>query len=301
MDNNNNQDYIVIGTAAQGMVRAFAARTTNLVDEARRRHGTYPTATAALGRVLTAGGLLSANLKGDDMLTLRVIGNGPLGAIVCSVDAGGNLRGYVQNPEVHLPGRGNKLDVGGAVGSNGFIYVSRDIGLKEPYTGSYPLVSGEIGEDLAAYFAKSEQIPTAVSLGVLVEPDGSVQAAGGFFIQVMPGADEEIAARLEDVLDCVMPVSNMIAAGRKPEEILTDILGMMQFNALETRPLAFRCRCSKKMLESILISLGTHELEDMIEKQGAAEIKCHFCAEIYHFEKNELENLLAEVKQPLDK
>lgn len=296
MQNDIPQDYMVIGTAAEGMVRAFAARTTNLVDEARRRHGTYPTATAALGRVLTAGGLLSANLKGDDLLTLRFMGNGPLGAIICSVDTRGYLRGYVQNPEVHLPGRGNKLDVGGAVGKNGFIYVSRDIGLKEPYTGSYPLVSGEIGEDLAAYFAKSEQIPTAVSLGVLVEPDGSVQAAGGFFIQVMPGADVEITARLEGILDSVLPVSNMIAAGRVPEEILNDLFGTMHFNQLETRPLAFRCRCSKELLESILISLGADELSDMIEKQGSAEVKCHFCAETYQFDKSELEKLLAEAK-----
>lgn len=294
----NKPDYMVIGTAAQGMIRAVAARTTNLVEEGRLRHGTFPTATAALGRVLTAGGLLSANLKGEDLLTLRIIGDGPLGAIVCSVDAGRYLRGYVQNPDVHLPSKGNKLDVGGAVGKKGFIYISRDLGLKEPYTGSSPLVTGEIGEDLALYFANSEQIPTVVSLGVLVEPDGSVQSAGGFFIQLMPGADEEITDRLEEMLKFVLPVSNMIAAGHSSEEILADLLGPLQFNLLETRPLAFRCRCSKEMLEPIIISLGAGEIKSIIDEMGVAEIKCHFCSEAHHFERNELEKLLTEAQTP---
>lgn len=292
---NKLQDYLAIGTAGQGMIRAFAARTTNLVEEARHRHGTLPIGTAALGRVLSAAALLSANMKGGDLLTVRVLGDGPLGAVVCSVDAAGNLRGYVQNPEVDLPAKSNsKLDVGGAVGKDGFIYVTRDIGLKEPYTGSYPLVSGEIGDDLAAYFAKSEQIPTVVSLGVLVDTDCSVQSAGGFFIQLMPGADEEITEKLEGLISCVMPVSQMIAAGRSPEEILGDLLGTLQFKLLETRSLAFKCRCSKEKLEAILISLGADEIEGIIEEQGSAEVKCHFCAETYNFNKLELENLLEE-------
>jgi len=192
----NSEDYLVRAVALDGQIRAFAGQTTSLAEEARQRHGTWPTATAALGRTLTAGLLLALDLKGDNALTIRVMGDGPLGAIVVTADAAGGVRGYVQEPQVLLPSRSGKLDVGGAVGSNGSLYISKDLGMKEPYVGSVPLVSGEIAEDITYYLAASEQIPAVTALGVSVDTDGKVLAAGGYIIQVMPGAEESTIAYL---------------------------------------------------------------------------------------------------------
>ena len=211
---NRPADYLVRAVALGGQIRAFAAsQTTGLVEEARQRHGTLPNATAALGRTLTAGLLLALDLKGDNALTIRVMGDGPLGAIVVTADAAGGVRGYVQEPQVLLPPLSGNLDVGGAVGCNGMLYVSKDLGMKEPYVGSVPLVSGEIAEDITYYLAVSEQIPAATALGVLVDTDGKVLAAGGYILQVMPGAEESTVAYLEERISQVVPVTNLLMAG----------------------------------------------------------------------------------------
>ncbi|MDA8236083.1 MAG: Hsp33 family molecular chaperone HslO [Clostridia bacterium] len=291
------QDYLIRATAADGSIRAFAATTTNLVEEARRRHDTFPTATAALGRTLTAGLIMGATLKGDDTLTLRIFGNGPLGGIITQADARGKVRGYVQEPHTHLPSNAQgKLDVGGAVGKEGFVYVTRDIGLKEPYTGSVPLVSGEIGEDLAHYYVASEQIPTVVALGVLVDTDNHVLAAGGYIIQLMPGADEEVIFQLEQNLKEAAPVSALVELGYTPEKILEEVLKGFDLKVLEKKNVSFTCTCTKEGLEKVLISLGVDELEDMIREQGGAELICHFCSDKFEFDRAELEKLIQEAQ-----
>jgi len=289
------QDYLVRATAAEGRIRAFAAVTTNLVEEARRRHDTLPTATAALGRTLTAALLLGTTLKGKETVTLRLFGDGPLGGIIAQADAEGRVRGYVQEPHTHLPSNAQgKLDVGGAVGKEGFLHITRDTGLKDPYTGSVPLVSGEIAEDLAHYFVNSEQVPTVVSLGVLVDTDGHVLAAGGYIIQLMPGAGEEVISALEQNLMGATPVSALVELGYSPERILEEVLKGFGVNRLESREVSFACRCSKERLEKVLISLGRKELEDMLAEQGKAELKCHFCGDDFTFSHEELSRLLAE-------
>ncbi len=286
-------DYLVIGTDKKGHFRAYAAITTGLVEEARQRHNTSPTATAALGRALTAGVLMSANLKGDDLLTLRIIGSGPLGAVVVTADSLGNVRGYVQSPEADLPSKNGKLDVGGGIGNDGELSVTKNMGLKDPYTGSVPLVSGEIGEDIAYYYAKSEQIPSLVALGVLVKEDISVQAAGGYLIQAFPGVEDEHLKSLEDRAMSLPNVSSLYNNNLKPEEVLQKLLGS-DFVELERKTVDFKCGCSKEKLERILISLGKEELADIIEKQNNAEIQCHFCGDQYNFSTGELETLLKE-------
>ncbi len=286
------KDTLVRGIAAGGLIRASAAITTNLVEEARKRHATAPTATAALGRVLTSAALLSLGLKGHDTVTVRVLGDGPLGALVATSDAKGNLRGYVQNPEVDLPPAGpGKLDVGTAVGKDGFLHVTKDMGLRDAYTGSIPLKTGEIGDDLADYFLTSEQIPSAVNLGVLINPDCSVQGAGGYLIQLMPGSTDEQAEEIEKIIYGLQPVSNLAATGWAPEKILTEILGGMDFKVLEEQELRFKCTCSRERLEKVLISLGPEELRAMSEEDGRAEVRCHFCGEVYWFDKHELDRL----------
>lgn len=289
------KDYLVIGTDKNGHFRAYAAVTTGLVEEARQRHDTSPTATAALGRALTAGVLMSANLKGDDLLSLRIIGGGPLGAVVVTADSQGNVRGYVQSPEADLPPKNGKLDVGGAVGSNGQLSVTKNMGLKDPYTGSVPLVSGEIGEDIAYYYAKSEQIPSIVALGILVNEDISVKAAGGYLIQAFPGVEEEELKNLEERAMALPNISGMYSDGLKPEEILEKLLGP-EFTEFDRKTVGFECGCSKEKLEQILISLGEKEISDIIKQQNEAEIKCHFCGNEYNFNAEELKGLLTEVK-----
>jgi len=291
------KDYLVRGVGREGQFRVFAATTTHLVDEARRRHDTWPVATAALGRSLTAGLLLGANLKGDDLLTLRILGDGPLGAIVVSANANGEVRGYVQEPHTDLEHTAEgKLPVGAAVGK-GVLYVSKDMGLKEPFTGSVDLVSGEIGEDIAQYLLVSEQTPSAVALGVLVGPDGSVKASGGLIVQLLPGTDEELLAHLEKSINNLPPISSLVARGLTPEEIVAEAVGGIEVDYLDSVPLRFKCNCTRERVEGVLVSLGREEIEKIIQEQGQAEVHCHFCGETYVFTSQELAAILQEACQ----
>jgi molecular chaperone Hsp33 len=285
-------DYLVKALAYSGQVRAYAAQTTKTVGEAQRKHSTWPTASAALGRTLTAGLMLGAMLKGEESLTIKIKGGGPLGAILADVNAKGEVRGYVTNPQTHLPlNAQGKLDVSGAVGKNGMLSVVKDIGMRDYFTGQVPLVSGEIAEDFTYYLAKSEQIPSAVSLGVLVNPDNSIQAAGGFMIQMLPGATETVIAGIEERLKTVAPVSALIQEGMTPEIILEQVLGQDNVQIIDKMPVCFRCRCSKERISTALLSLGKKELEDIMETEGQAEALCHFCNERYLFSVEELAEL----------
>jgi len=286
------EDYLVRGVGEEGQFRVFAAVTTGLVEEARRRHDTWPVASAALGRGLTAGLLLGANLKGDDLLTLRILGDGPLGAIVVTANAEGEVRGYVQEPHIDLPATPEgKLPVGAAVG-RGFLYITKDLGLKEPFTGSVELVSGEIGEDVAQYLLTSEQTPSAVSLGVLVGPDASVRASGGLIIQLLPGASEKILSHLEKCLLEMPPVSSLVNLEMTPEEIVARAVNGLDIRYLEKNPVRFACKCSREKVGDILAAMGKKEIVKLLQEQGKAEVICHFCGERYIFEAPDLKAIL---------
>jgi len=293
------KDYITKVVSSDGFIRGYAAITTNMVNEAQRIHQMYPIPIAALGRTLTAAAMMGAMLKGEkDRLTIRIKGDGPLGGIVVAADSKANVKGYVHNPHVNLPLKPNgKLDVGGAVGRNGYLNVIRDFGLKEPYVGQVPLATGEIAEDLTLYFARSEQIPSAVALGVLVDTDLTVKAAGGFIVQLMPGADEKVAERLENIIADLPPVTKMICEGMTAEDILRKVLSGIELTNLETVDTRYHCDCSRERIEGALISLGEEELSKLIEEQGKAELTCHFCDKKYHFNKEELQTLLEESKK----
>lgn len=281
-------------TGADNQIRAFAAISTNLVEEARKRHDTSPVATAALGRTLTGALLLGNTLKGDDTLTIRILGDGPLGGIIANANSKGEVRGYVQEPHVELPLKSaGKLDVGKAVGK-GFLYITKDLGLKEPYTGSSEIISGEIAEDLNYYLFKSEQTPSVVSLGVLVDVDRTVKASGGYIVQLMPGASEEIIGLIESNINKIDPVSTMIDNGLNAEEILTKVMEGLEIKILDKQEVDFQCKCSKERLEKVLISLGKEELKGMIEEQAGAELTCHFCSDVHNFNAEELEKLICE-------
>ncbi|GIP36358.1 Hsp33 family molecular chaperone HslO [Paenibacillus sp. J2TS4] len=281
------QDYLIRATALQGKVRAFAARTNGVVDELRRRHGMTPTTTAALGRTITAGVMMGAMLKGEEKLTIQVKGDGPMGQIVVDANAAGEVRGYVDHPEVDLPlNEIGKLDVAGAVGREGFLYVIKDLGMKEPYRGSTPIVSGELGEDFTYYFAKSEQTPSAVAVGVLIDVDRSVKASGGFIIQLLPGLTEEEIDTIEQALGNLPPITTLMDSGESLEHILTSAVGEIQL--LERMDIHFRCRCSRDRVEKTLISLGKEELTAILEEEGKAEVVCHFCNEAYAFTDEQL-------------
>jgi molecular chaperone Hsp33 len=287
-------DYAVRAMDKRGHIRAFAAVTTGLVGQAAKLHRCSPTAAAALGRSLTAAALTGLMLKNDsDRLTLQVMGGGPIGRIVVVANARGEVKGYVDNPAADLPlNAAGKLDVGGAVGKKGQLTIIKDLGLKEPYIGKVDLVSGEIAEDMAAYFTYSEQTPSAVALGVLVDKDLTVRAAGGYLVQLMPGATEEEAAGIEERLFGIKPVSTLIDEGLSPEEILKNVLQDNGLKFLEKRPLSLECDCSRERLEEVLISLGKEEIRDLLEKEGKAELVCHFCNKKYVFEAEELKSLL---------
>jgi len=289
-------DYLVIGIDKKENFRAYAAITAQTVEEARRRHGTSATASAALGRTLTAGVLMSANLKGDDLLTIRVLGDGPIGAVVVTSEADANVRGYAVNPTADLPAKNGKLDVGGLIGCSGQLSVTKNMGLRDPYTGSINLVSGEIGDDVAFYYAKSEQIPSVVALGVLVDTDLSIRTAGGCLIQALPDAAEEALMELEQRVAGLPHVTQLLSKGMLPEQLLQQLLGQ-EFVELQRKPVAFNCRCSKEKLEKILISVGEEEITDIINTQGRAEIKCHFCGDVYYFEADELQEILLSAKK----
>lgn len=296
MDQNEKQDRLIRGIALDGKVRAFAVRTTRLVEELRRRHDTYPTATAAFGRTLTAGAMMGAMLKGEEKLTIQVKGDGPIGPIVVDANAKGEVRGYVKNPHVHLPSNSlGKLDVRGAVGTTGFINVTKDLGLKEPYRGSVPLISGELGEDFTYYFAVSEQTPSAVGLGVLVDVDNSVIVAGGFIIQLLPGlSDQEIDA-IEQAVGQLPPVTTLLDEGLELEEMLLRLVP--DFKVLEEMDIVFSCSCSRERVESTLISLGKNELTELRDEGKDAEVVCDFCNEVYNFTPQDLENLIAQTEK----
>ncbi len=290
-------DYIVRATAGDGSIRAFAATTRGLVQKAREIHHTSPVASAALGRLLTAAAMMGSMLKGDkDLVTLQIRGDGPLQGIVVSGDCCGRVKGYVFNPNVELPDKyPGKLDVGGAIGA-GYLDVIKDIGMREPYAGRIELVTGEIAEDLTYYFAQSEQTPSAVGLGVLVETDTSVRRAGGFMIQLLPSADEGMVSRLEEKLRHVPYVTDLLDAGKTPEEILELLLGDMGLRILDRLPASFSCNCDRQRVEKALISIGREELEKIIEEDGKANLHCHFCAKEYDFTKSDLLCLLEEAK-----
>lgn len=291
-------DYLVKALAYDGEVRAYAVRTTDTVSEAQRRHDTWATASAALGRSMTASVMMGSMLKGNAKLTVKIDGDGPIGHILVDTNSEGEVRGYVANPKVDFPVNAKgKLDVRRAVGTNGTLTVVKDIGLKEKFSGQVPLVSGEIGEDFTYYFVNSEQVPSAVGVGVLVNPDHSISAAGGFILQMMPGATEKTISEVEKNLQKVRAVSTLIQEGMSPEEILYELLGKENVEILDKRPVRFQCTCSKERFSNALISLGVDELQEMIDEDGKAEAQCHFCNEKYQFSREELEKLLAEAKK----
>ncbi|HHL0972819.1 TPA: redox-regulated molecular chaperone HslO [Bacillus cereus] len=287
------KDYLVKALAFDGEVRSYSVRTTNTVSEAQRRHDTWRTASAALGRSLTAGTMMGAMLKGDQKLTIKVEGNGPIGPILVDAHANGDVRGYVTNPHVDFEGtEQGKLRVYQAVGTEGFVTVIKDIGMREPFIGQSPIVSGELGEDFTYYFAVSEQTPSSVGVGVLVNGDDSVLAAGGFILQIMPGAQEETISFIEDRLQKIPPVSTLIEQGLSPEELLYAVLGEDKVKVLETMDVQFNCTCSRERIESVLISLGKTELEQIREEEEETEVHCHFCNERYKFSKEDITNLI---------
>ncbi|WP_404450828.1 Hsp33 family molecular chaperone HslO [Virgibacillus necropolis] len=286
------KDYLVKATTYNGMVRAYASVTTETVSEAQRRHDSWATTSAALGRTITVSAMMGAMLKGDDSITVKVEGNGPIGPIIADANTYGEVRGYVTNPHVdfELNDKG-KLDVARAVGTEGNISVIKDLGLKDYFTGQVPIISGEISEDFTYYFANSEQVPSAVGAGVLINPDHSVLASGGFIIQVMPGADEEIIERLEEQIQTFPAISTLIREGNSPEEILQRLFGNEEIKMHETQPIAFKCKCSKERIEQAITGLGNGEIQQMIDEDHGAEATCHFCNEVYQFNEQELESL----------
>ena len=286
-------DYIVRATAADNQIRAFAATTKELVEKARAAHDTSPVATAALGRLLTGGVMMGVMMKGEkDLLTLQVKGDGPIGGITVTADSQGHVKGYVENPDVLLPANAlGKLDVGGAVG-NGMLRVIKDMGLKEPYVGQVALETGELGDDLTYYFATSEQVPSSVGLGVLMEKDNTVKQAGGFIIQLMPFTDEKVIEALEKKISEVQSVTSMLNLGMTPEDILNELLGEFHPEISEKIPAEFHCDCSKKRVEKVLISLWKKELTSIINDGKPVELKCHFCNSGYTFTTEELKEIL---------
>lgn len=285
---------IVRTITSDGMVMASAITGTDIVRRAQEIHHTAPTATAALGRTLLAASLMGNQLKGDDnSLTLQVRGDGPLGGITCVSDSAGNVRGFVNNPAADVPRKyEGKLDVGAAVGG-GSLTVIKDLGLKEPYVGSIALVSGEIAEDITAYFAESEQIPTACALGVLVKKDGGeVLTAGGYLIQLLPGADDEAIDKVERGIRRVGSVTSVLAAGKTTIDLIRDVLSEFEVEVLETVPAAYKCYCSRDRVTRALISMGREEMTSLIEEQGEADLTCQFCDAVYHYSRSELEDIL---------
>lgn len=287
-------DKLIRVISEDGGVVCYCIDSTEIVRRAEEIQKTSAVVTAALGRLLTAASIMGANLKSDDCsLTLRLNGGGPSGTVMAVSDAEGNVRGYAANPIVELPlNQYGKLDVAGAVGKEGTLNVMKDFGFGDPYIGQIPIVSGEIAEDITHYFATSEQIPTVCGLGVLVNPDLTVRAAGGYIIQLLPGADEECISRLEHNLDNMDPVSKMISEGLSPEEIAFRALEGFAPQVLDERKVEYRCSCSKERVERALISLGREELESMANEQEQTEVSCHFCNRNYHFSSKEIRALI---------
>ncbi|MBE6995806.1 MAG: Hsp33 family molecular chaperone HslO [Ruminococcaceae bacterium] len=287
-------DRLVRAISKDGFVKAVAVTTADLTERARQIHKTTPVATAALGRTLAAASMLGNALKGEGTsLTLRINGGGPLGTVLAVSDNEGNVRGTVDNPQVDIPLRADgKLDVGGAVGVDGTLTVIRDLNMKDPYVGSVGLLGGEIAEDLAAYFVESEQIPSACGLGVLVDRDQSVLVSGGYLIQLLPGAGDDIITMVEGGIYAAGPVTELLKEDSDPESLLRRVMSDFELDILETTPIEYRCYCSRDRMERALISMGREELSAMIREQGDAELTCRFCDNVQHFSKAELESLL---------
>ena len=286
-------DYIIRATAAEGQIRAFAATTRELTEYARQAHNTSPVATAALGRLLTAGAMMGVMMKGaNDLLTIKIEGDGPIGGLTVTADSKGDVKGYAYHPEVMLPpNEKGKLDVGGALGI-GVLSVIKDIGLKEPYVGQTILVTSEIAEDLTYYFATSEQTPSSVALGVLMNKDNTVRQAGGFILQLLPGASEEVISTLETRLKEITSITSLLDAGNTPEMILEHILGDFGLEILDKMPAQFACNCSRERIEKALISIGKKELQEMIDEGKTIEMNCHFCNKHSPVTVDELKGLL---------
>lgn len=290
-------DYIVRATAAGAQLRAFACTTREVVETARQAHNTSPVVTAALGRLLSAGAMMGSMLKGEeDILTLQIKGDGPVNGLTVTADSRGNVKGYANVPDVILPANAvGKLDVAGAVG-RGILSVIKDMGLKEPYVGQTALQTGEIAEDLTYYFATSEQVPSCVGLGVLMEKDNTVKQAGGFIVQLMPFAEESVISRLEANLAKISSVTSILDAGNSPEQLLALLLEGMDMEITDTLPAAFSCNCDKKRVEKALVSIGKDELQEMIEEGREIEVNCHFCNRNYTFSVEELQELLKKAR-----
>ncbi len=291
-------DYIVRAMAADSQIRAFAVTSRELVEQARKIHNTSPVATAALGRTLSAGAMMGAAMKGEqDLLTIQIRGDGPLGGIVVTADSRANVKGYVHEPAVLIPANGKgKLDVAGAVGK-GMLQVIKDLGMKEPYVGQTTLQTGEIAEDLTYYFATSEQIPSSVGLGVLLNRDNTVRQAGGFLIQLMPYTEERVIEALEARLSGLHSVTELLDRGLKPEEILEELLGELGLVISDTMPTAFSCNCSKERVEKAIVSIGSKEIREMVREGRPIEVTCHFCNQAYEFTVEELKEILHRSKR----
>lgn len=290
-------DYIIRATAANDQIRAFAAVTTEMVETAREHHNTSPVATAALGRLLTAGAMMGSMMKGEkDVLTLQIKAGGPLQGITVTADSQGNVKGYVGNPDVCIPANSKgKLDVAGAVGP-GFLTVIKDMGLKEPYSGQVMLQTCEIAEDLTYYFATSEQVPSAVGLGVLMNKNNTVRQAGGFIVQLMPFAEEDVISRLEQNVQKINSVTNLLEEGHTPESLLEKVLEGFDVQINEKMDTRFHCNCSKERVEKALISIGRKELNEMIQEGKPIEMNCHFCNTNYTFTVEEMKEILRKCK-----
>ncbi|MCK8825306.1 Hsp33 family molecular chaperone HslO [Fuchsiella alkaliacetigena] len=290
------KDYLIRVMTTNKEIRALAVNSTQVVSNAQQAHATTPVATAALGRALSAALLMGSMVKTGHETGLKIIGDGPLQKIIAEANHYGEVRGYVANPEVDfITNQAGKLDVARAIGE-GELFVYKNMGLKEEYESSVPLVSGEIGEDITYYFSKSEQTPAAVALGVLVDTDCSVKAAGGFIIQLLPEASEETIEQLEKNLAEIKSVSKLIDQGLSPEELLEKVLTGFKFRVLAEREVAYQCKCDRERTKSLLVSLGQQEIEEIVAQEGQVEIRCHFCGEVYSFEEAEVEELFTKVK-----
>lgn len=293
------RDCIVRAISKDGMVNAVAVCTRGITERARQIHHTSPVATAALGRALSACSMMGNALKGSGAsVTMQIKGDGPLGTILTVSDAEGNVRGYVQNPAVDLALREDgKLDVGTAVGHSGTLTVIKDLNMREPYVGTVDLLGGEIAEDVAAYYVESEQVPSACGLGVLVDRDRSVLAAGGYLIQLLPGAGEDVIAKVEGGIYAAPSVTNFLRENDDPAALLRAVLSDFDVEILEEAPVEYRCYCSRERTERALLSLGSHELEDILQKQGCADLTCQFCDRVHHFEGSELREMIASLRE----
>lgn len=286
------KDYIVRATAAEGQIRAFAAYTQDVVEKARKRHDTSPVATVALGQLMTAGTMMGAMMKNDtDILTLQIRGDGPLGGITVTADNRGNVKGYVLNPDAVVPAKNGKINVADALGI-GLLNVIKDMGLKEPYVGQTILETSEIAQDLTYYYMNSEQVPSSVGLGVLMEKDNTVKCAGGFIIQLMPFAEDQTIDQLEENLKNVTSVTELLDRGYTPEELLEALLGNLGLEITDTLPTQFHCNCSKERVEKAVVSIGRKEIQAMIDDGEDIEVKCHFCNTAYNYTIDELKEIL---------